>query len=85
MKSFQHAATVEVTSNRELFTKHGLHLNSKGKEQAAKAIASLLKEVFKLQEKGAIKMRWKDEQQPEGAATVLNIENKDDHVNSNIT
>jgi hypothetical protein len=36
MKSFRHASTVEVTSNRELFTKHGLHPNRKGKEQAAK-------------------------------------------------
>jgi lysophospholipase L1-like esterase len=56
MKSFHHASTVEVTSNRELFTKHGLHLNRKGKEQAAKPIASAIKEIFKLQEKDPIKM-----------------------------
>ena len=36
MKSFQNAAAVEVTSDRDHFTQHGLHLNSKGKEQAAK-------------------------------------------------
>jgi hypothetical protein len=40
MKSFQNVATVEVTSDRHHFTKHGLQLDRKGKEQAAKRIAS---------------------------------------------
>jgi len=81
METFQHASTVEVTSNRELFTKHGLHLNSKGKEQVAKTIASSIKEVFKLQEKDPIKMSWKEEQEPEGATTVLNkVDKGDDQV-----
>jgi len=48
MKSFQNATTVEVTSDRNHFTKHGLHLNRKEKEQAAKTIASSIKEIFKL-------------------------------------
>jgi hypothetical protein len=61
MKSFQHASTVEVTSNRELFTKHGLHLNREGKEQTAKTIVSAIIEIFMLQEKDPIKMSWKEE------------------------
>ena len=81
MKTFQHASTVEVTSNRELFTKHGLHLNNKGKEQVAKTIASSIKEVFKLQEKDPTKMSWKEEQEPEGATTVLNkVDKGDDQI-----
>ena len=80
MKTFQHATTVVVTSNRELFTKHGLHLNNKGKEQVAKTIASSIKEVFKLQEKDPIKMSWK-EQEPEEATTVLSkVDKGDDQI-----
>jgi hypothetical protein len=51
MKGFHNAAIVEVTSNRDDFTQHGLHLNRQGKEQAAKTIASSTKEIFKLQKK----------------------------------
>ena len=32
MKSFQNATTVEVTSDRDNFTKHGLHVKREGKE-----------------------------------------------------
>jgi hypothetical protein len=46
MKNFQHATTVKVTSDRDHFTKHGLHLNRRGKEQAAKTIANSIKEIF---------------------------------------
>jgi hypothetical protein len=51
MKSFQNAATIEVTSDRDHSTQHGLHLYSKQKEQAAKTIASSTEEIFKLQKK----------------------------------
>jgi lysophospholipase L1-like esterase len=54
MKSFQNVATVEVTSDTDHFTKHGLHLNRKGKEQTAKTIASSIKEIIKLQKKDPI-------------------------------
>jgi len=77
MKSFQNATTVEVTSDRENFTKHGLHLNRKGKEQAAKTIVSSIQDIFKLQKKGSIKISWKEEQKLEGANTVSNNVDKD--------
>jgi len=31
-KSFKHAKIIKATTNRELFTQHGLHLKKKGKE-----------------------------------------------------
>jgi hypothetical protein len=80
MKSFQNATTVKVTSDRNRFTKHGLHLNRKGKEQGAKTIANSIKEIFKLQKKDPIKMSWKDEQNLEGANTVNNNVDKDDDL-----
>ena len=77
MKNFQHTSAIEFTSNRELFTKHGLHLNRKGKEQAAKTIVSSVKEIFKPQEKDPTKMRWKEKQDPKEATTVLSNVDKD--------
>ena len=76
-KSFQNATTVEVTSDRDHFTKHGLHLNRKGKEQAEKTIVSSIKEIFKLQKKDPMKMSWKEEQKLEGVNTVSNNVDKD--------
>ena len=78
MKSFQNPATVKVTSDRDHFTQHGLHLNRKGKEHAAKTIASSIKEIFKPQKKDPINMSWKEEQKLVGANTVSNNVDKDD-------
>jgi hypothetical protein len=80
MKNFQNATTVKVTCDRNHFTKHDLHLNRKGKEQAAKTIVNSIKEIFKLQKKDPIKMTWKDEQNLEGVNTVNNNGNKDDDL-----
>jgi hypothetical protein len=76
-KSFQNAAIIDVTSDRDHFTQHGLHLNSKGKEQAAKTIVSSIKQICKLQKKDPIKMSLKEEQKLEGANTVSNNVDKD--------
>lgn len=51
MKGFHNASTVEVDSEGDHFTQHGLDLNRKGKEQAAKTIASSIKEIFKQEKK----------------------------------
>ena len=77
MTSFQNATTVEVTSDRDNFTTHDLHLNRKGKEQAEKTSVSSIKEIFKLQKKDPTKMSRK-EQKLEGANTVSNNVDKDD-------
>jgi len=60
MKSFQNAATVAVTSDRDHVTKHGLHLNRNGEKSLQKPIASLIKEIFKQQKQDLIKMSWKE-------------------------
>jgi hypothetical protein len=51
MKGFYNASTVEVDSEGDHFTQHGLDLNRKGKELAAKTIASSIKEIFKQEKK----------------------------------
>ena len=80
MKSFQNAATVEVTSNRSHFTQHGLHLNRRGKEQAAKTIASSIKTIFRPKKEDPIYITWKEKQQVEQAKTSNTTVYKDgDH------
>jgi hypothetical protein len=37
---------MEVNTDRDHFTRHGLHLNSKGKEQSAKKIVNTIKDIF---------------------------------------
>lgn len=60
-KGFQHVSLVKGTSNRELFTKHGLHLNVKGKEIFTKELLKILTIKPKNQETAAIQMPWKEE------------------------
>jgi hypothetical protein len=36
MKIFDHTVLLQIDSNREMFTKHGLPMNDKGKELATK-------------------------------------------------
>ena len=42
-KTCENTEILEIDSNRDLFTKHGLHLNSKGKDQIAEKIAQTIK------------------------------------------
>jgi hypothetical protein len=50
-----------VTSDRDHFTKHVLHLNKKGKTQVAISIMSSIKEIFKKQKKNPNKMNREEE------------------------
>jgi hypothetical protein len=40
MRAFNHASVLEITSDRNHFTKHGFHLNGVGKEVLSKQIVS---------------------------------------------
>jgi hypothetical protein len=45
VKAFEYTALIKLDSNREVFTKHGLHMN-KGKELVAKKIMSTIKHML---------------------------------------
>jgi hypothetical protein len=47
MERFRRVEMIEVVNERNLYTKHGQHLNSEGKENMAKKIASTIECLFK--------------------------------------
>lgn len=61
MKILDHPALLQIDSNRELFTKHGLHMNDKGRELAAKKIASTIKYILQDKIIEPICMTWKED------------------------
>jgi hypothetical protein len=61
MKVFENTALIKLDSNRDLFTKHGLHLDSKGKELAAKKIVSTIKYILNKKTKEPIYMTWNED------------------------
>jgi hypothetical protein len=61
MKVFENIALTTLNLNRDLFTKHGLHLNNKGKELAARKIVSSIKHMLHKKTKEPIYMTWKDD------------------------
>jgi len=62
LKAFGNSCVIEVDSNRDLFTRHGLHMNSKGKEQIAGKIVKTIKAV--LHEKKSVPIMMKDKEDP---------------------
>jgi hypothetical protein len=46
MKAHKHTALIKVNINRGLYTKHGLHLNDKGKELAVTKIIPIIKNIL---------------------------------------
>ena len=56
-----HVQLIKVTTNREEFTKHGLHLNWKGKEKMTNELLKYLIITQKKQESETIYLPWKSE------------------------
>ena len=61
LKVFGNSHVIEVDSNRDLFTRHGLHMNSKGKEQMAKKIVKAIEVMLNKENSDPIMMNDKEE------------------------
>jgi hypothetical protein len=61
MKILDHIDLLQIDSNTELFAKHGLHMNDKGNELAAKKIASTIKYIHQEKITEPICMTWKED------------------------
>jgi len=61
MKVFENTEVIKANLDRRGFTKHGQHMNAKGKELMAKRIEAVVKHTLKLYEKTPISMKWKED------------------------
>jgi hypothetical protein len=82
-KSFKHVKLVKVTTMREDFTKHGLHLNNKGKEKMTKELLKNLSALQKRQRTAVICLPWRRESTEAGIVTGR-IEKTNEVLNTSI-
>jgi hypothetical protein len=66
--------SVKSDPNRELFTKHGLHMNDKGKELAARKIISTIKHTLCKKSEKPISMEWKQNKAKKSQEKHNNLE-----------
>jgi hypothetical protein len=58
-KVFQNLSVVTVDSDRDLYARHGLHLNAQGKEHAANRVTAVIKNLFSVKRTLPIALKWK--------------------------
>ncbi|PNF21747.1 hypothetical protein B7P43_G09874 [Cryptotermes secundus] len=58
-KAYLNLSIVTVDSNRDLFTRHGLHLNSQGKAYTAKRLATVINGLFTISKSVPIVLKWR--------------------------
>jgi lysophospholipase L1-like esterase len=77
LKSYSHVSIVEVASNRDHYTKHGLHLNKYGKEKHAKQIAVQINSDKRLEMSSttSITLLWKENIEEEVLTKVGSLSN----------
>ena len=58
-KAYLNLSIVTVDSNRDLFTRHGLHLNSQGKAHIANRLAKVINGLFTIRITAPIVFKWR--------------------------
>jgi hypothetical protein len=61
MTQFNIVKILETDLERNYFTKHGLHLNSFGKEYIAIRLATVVKNLFHIERMSPIALQWKED------------------------
>jgi hypothetical protein len=51
---------ISVDTDRDLYTRHGLHLNDHGKEHVANKIAAVVNDLFIPKVSPIIALKWKE-------------------------
>jgi len=90
MKVFENTEVIKVDLDRRGFTKHGQHMNAKGKELLAERRAATIKHTLEVCKKTPVNMKWKEDTSKEnqGLGEAKNgvgegrdpIENQNDSV-----
>lgn len=76
MKVFDNASIIEVNSERGQYSEHGLHLNSKGKDQLAKKIVNTVKDILKKTKVDPVIMKWKEQHVMDSEKNHIPLANK---------
>jgi hypothetical protein len=73
---------IDVTTDREMFTRHGLHMNRMGKEQTAGKIATELSVLSQGNKNNPIVLQWKEEKAKKRSTVdvveVVNVSDTED-------
>jgi hypothetical protein len=65
MKVLKNTEVIKVDFDRRGFTRHGQHMNARGKELMAKRKAAAIRHTLKLCKKTPISMKWKEDSSKE--------------------
>jgi RNase H-fold protein (predicted Holliday junction resolvase) len=89
LKVFSNTCVIEVDSNRDLFTRHGLHMNSKGKEQTARQIVKTIWVMLNEKKSDPIIMKDKeasnvDSERTQAKSTTSEIETNQKNLKRNM-
>jgi hypothetical protein len=76
LKIFNNASLTEVNLERDQFTRYGLHLNSKGKDQSAKKIVNTVKDILKEKKVDPVTMKRKEEHVMDRVKNHIPLANK---------
>ena len=60
MKIYRHITVMDLNLEREHFTRHGLHMNYKGKQEATRNISATVEDMFNKKKICPIDLQWKD-------------------------
>jgi len=69
LKAFDNTCVQEVDTNRDLFTRHGLHMNPKGKEHMAKKIVMAIQGMLNEKKSDPIPMKNKEDLRTDNEGT----------------
>jgi hypothetical protein len=58
-KLYKHVKILEVSNNREVFTRHGMHLNREGKRQIVRQMAREIRQITADKVNSTISLDWK--------------------------
>ncbi|PNF27502.1 hypothetical protein B7P43_G04277 [Cryptotermes secundus] len=80
LKPFDHARYIEVKCDRKCHTRHGLHLNARGKEYIAKQLVMFIKVQPNRMEQIVLPLHWKKTQRQDGIKTSREPTNSGKHL-----
>jgi len=83
MKVIECALRVQVNYNRNHYTRHGFHLNNRGKELTARQLQATVNQIFTLTPSASIPIDWLAVQRKQKSNNKSNYKECSDNHDSN--